>query len=430
MMKEEKKKKTSSKTINTTENKTEVTKTKRVRKPLIEKIQKESDMQVIDKTVEFSLVEVIVIILITGIVVSIASGLIVYKNYDKINLGGEETPTELKEFIENYNHIKDSYVGDINDKEILDAAIEGMYNKIGDNYSMYMNQDDTETFDEQIQGEYTGVGIEIKSETDKNGKITTSINRVFTDSPAQRAGLKAGDILLKIDDIEVIDASHVADTIKKGNKESYKITYKRNGKEQTVTLVRERVSIDSVKSEVYGNVGYVKIETFSNTTYSQLKNKIISFNSSVESIIIDVRDNSGGLLSSAYDIADLFVEKGKNIYQLKDKSGKVTEYKAENEKIRNFKNIAVIVNSGSASASEVLALALKESAGATIVGSRSFGKGTVQETKSLSSGAMVKITTAYWLSPNGNSINETGITPDIEETDNNKQLTTALKVVR
>ena len=414
------------------EKKEEVKKTKKTttKKVVTKKSKPESDMEIVDKSVEFSLVEVIVIILITGIVVCIASGLIVYNNYDKLNLNREEIPNELNELISNYHNIKDNYVGEVNDKEILDAAIEGMYNKIGDNYSMYLSQEDTESLEEQLEGEYTGVGIEIRSEVDKKGNVTTIINRVFSDSPAERAGLKSGDILLYVDGVDVVDASWVAETIKKGNKESYEIVYKRDGKANSLTLVRERVSINSVSSKTYENVGYIKIDTFSNKTFEQVKTYVSEFDNDVKSIIIDVRDNTGGILKSAYDIADLFVEKGKNIYCLKGKEEKIEEHKAASGVFRNFDNIVVLINEGSASASEVLALALKESANAKIVGVKSFGKGTVQETKTLSSGAMVKITTAYWLSPNGNSINEVGIVPDVEEKDVNKQIDAALKVVK
>ena len=154
------------------------------------------------------------------------------------------------------------------------------------------------------------------------------------------------------------------------------------------------------------------------------------FNNKVDKLIIDLRDNTGGLLSQAESLSDLFVEKGKNIYQIKDKNGYITPYKAQEGVYRKFKKIVVLVNGNSASASEVLALALKESANATIVGVKTFGKGTVQQTKMLDSGAMVKYTSSYWLSPNGNSINLVGIVPDVEETTVEKQIDTALKAVR
>ena len=305
-----------------------------------------------------------------------------------------------------------------------------MYNHLGDDYSMYLDVDNTNDLEEQLTGEYTGVGIEIRTDVKENNKFETVINRVFENTPAERAGLKAGDVLLKIDGEEVIDASFIADTIKKGNKESYEITYKRNGKEHTVTLIRERVYINSVTSKTYDNVGYIKVETFSATTEEQIRKAINAFDNKVTSLVIDLRDNTGGYLSAAEDVSELFLEKGSVVYQLKDRNGKITKYEAKKGVLRNFNKIAILINSSSASASEILTLALKENIGATVVGVKSYGKGTVQETNTLSSGAMVKYTTSYWLSPNGNSINKQGIVPDIEEANVDKQIDAAIKAVK
>ncbi len=424
-------------------------KTKRVRKtkktePLVDEERKpkttrkrkettikESDMEVVNKSVYFSLMEVIIIILITGVVVSISSGLIVYNNYDRINLKESSIEDEeFKEFLNNYDRIVNNYVNEVDKKELLDSAIQGMYNYLGDGYSMYLSEEDTKDLQEQLDGEYTGVGIEIRTDILKDGKFQTVVNRVFKDSPAEKAGLKAGDILLKVDDVDVIDASTVSNTIKRGNKETYKITYSRDGKENSLTIKREKVFINSVTSDIKDNVGYIKIDTFSLTTKEQVESIIKSFDKKVTSVVIDVRDNTGGYLKAAYDTADLLVEKGKVIYELKDRNGKITEYKADNGVLKHFNKIVVLINESSASASEVLALALKESAGAQIVGTKSFGKGTVQDTDTLSSGAMIKYTTSYWLSPNGNSINEIGITPDKEVKDSSKQLEEAIKVAK
>ena len=404
---------------------------KKVTKKSTIKKKKENDIEVIDKTVEFSLTEVIIIILITGIVVSIASGLIVYNNYDRLSLKNDYSVSygELDEFIKNYNKILNNYVEEVDKKELLDAAIGGMYNYLGDDYSTYMSKEDTDSLEQQLNGEYTGVGIEIKSTIKENGELETTINRIFKDSPAEKAGLKAGDVLLKIDDSVIEDASSLANTIKNGDKETFNITYKRDGKENTVKLTRSKVFINSVTSVEYGNVGYIKIETFSSTTVDQVSNVINSFSKNINSVVIDVRDNTGGYLDAAYKTADLFVEKDKNIYLLKDRSEKIKEYKAKSGVLRKFNKISVLINNGSASASEILALALKESANATIVGVNSYGKGTVQETDILESGAMVKYTSAYWLSPNGNSINKTGIKPDIEVKEVEKQLSEAIKAV-
>ncbi len=416
----------------TNENKIEKeTKKRTIRKIKTDLNKKESDMKVVNKSVDFSLLEVVIIILITGIVVSITSGLIIYNNYEKLNKEeGSISQSDYDEFKKHYNKIINNYVEDVDKDKLLDAAIEGMYNYLGDEYSMYLNTDDTDSLEEQLRGEYTGVGIEIRTDVLSDGALQTVINRVFADSPAEKAGLKAGDILIKVDDVDVVDASSVADTIKKGNKETYDITYIRDGKENKLTIKREKVFINSVNSEIYGNVGYIKIDTFSSTTKEQMIRIINSFDKNIKSLVIDVRDNTGGYLTTAYEVADLFVEKGKVIYQLKDRDDKITKYTAESGVLRKFDKIAVLINESSASASEILALALKESAGAKIVGVKSFGKGTVQETDVLSSGAMVKYTTSYWLSPNGNSINKEGIKPDVEVQDVDKQINEAVKVVK
>lgn len=384
----------------------------------------------IKKSVEFNLVEVIVIILITGIVVSVASGLIVFKNYDKLSsIASSDSTTNFSEFNKAYNHIVNSYVKEVDKDKLIDAAIEGMYSYLNDEYSIYMDEESTKSLEERLDGQYTGVGIEITANKNDNKII---INKVFSNSSAMYAGLRAGDELIALDGVLLSDKeyTYVSDTIKSSKKDTFKIKYIRDGKEYEVTLKKKNVLIDSVVSKEYGNVGYIQIQTFSATTSKQVKDKINGFSKNIDSIVIDVRNNTGGYLSAAYEIADYFVTKGKPIYQLKDKEGKVTTYKAKNNVLREFKGISVLINEYSASASEVLTLALKESANATTIGIKSYGKGTVQETDTLSSGAMVKYTTAYWLSPNGNSINTIGISPDIEEKNADKQLDTAIKMYK
>ena len=383
----------------------------------------------IKKSVEFNLVEVIVIILITGIVVSVASGLIVFKNYDKLSsVASSDSTTNFSEF-KAYNHIVSSYVKEVDKDKLIEAAIEGMYTYLNDEYSIYMDEESTKSLEERLDGQYTGVGIEITVNKDDNKII---INKVFSNSSAMDAGLKAGDELIALDGVSLSNKeyTYVSDTIKSSKKDTFKIKYIRDGKEYEVTLKKKNVLIDSVVSKEYGNVGYIQIQTFSATTSKQVKDKINGFSKNIDSVVIDVRNNTGGYLSAAYEIADYFVAKGKPIYQLKDKEDKITTYRAKNSVLREFKGISVLINEYSASASEVLTLALKESANATTIGIKSYGKGTVQETDTLSSGAMVKYTTAYWLSPNGNSINTIGISPDIEEKNADKQLDTAIKMYK
>ena len=384
----------------------------------------------IKKSVEFNLVEVIFIILITGIVVSVASGLIVFKNYDKLSsVASSDSTTNFSEFNKAYNHIVNSYVKEVDKDKLIEAAIEGMYTYLNDEYSIYMDEETTKSLEERLDGQYTGVGIEITADKNNNKII---INKVFSNSSAMDAGLKAGDELIALDGVLLSDKeyTYVSDTIKNSKKDTFMIKYIRDGKEYEVNLKKKNVLIDSVVSKEYENVGYIQIQTFSATTSKQVKDKINNFSKNIDSLVIDVRNNTGGYLSAAYEIADYFVVKGKPIYQLKDRENKITIYKAKNDVLRNFKGISVLINNYSASASEILALALKESANATTIGVKSYGKGTVQETDTLSSGAMIKYTTAYWLSPNGNTINTIGISPDIEEKDAKKQLDIAIKLYK
>ena len=392
---------------------------------------KKEETDVIKRSVEFSLIEVIVIVLITGIAVSVASGILVYNNYDRLNNKViSASDSDLSEFVDNYNKILNNYVEELDKKELIDAAISGMYNYIGDEYTVYMDSDNTSDFLEQLYGEYTGIGVEITNEIDGENNIRVRVNRVFKNSPAEKSGIMPNDIITRVDGVNVVDSTSLAETIKKGEKDTYQITYIRDGVENELTLTRERVLINSVSSEIYDDVGYIKLDTFSATTKDQIKEYLDGFDKNVKSLVIDVRDNTGGYLDTAYDVSDLFVEKGKVIYQMKERGDKITSYKANTGVYRHFDKIVILINNSSASASEILALALKESANATIVGVNSFGKGTVQETGNLSSGAMVKYTKAYWLSPNGNSINKTGIKPDIEVEDPGLQLEEAIKAAR
>ncbi len=384
----------------------------------------------------FNLLEVIIIILITGVVVSIISGLIVYNNYGQIRNDKNANQTisagELNEFVDNYNIIINNYVEEVDKRGLLDAAISGMYSYLGDTYSTYIDPNETDTLTDQLEGEYEGIGVEIITLITEDGKNITLVNDVFKDSPADKAGILVGDELLKLDGVDLSDkdSSYVANYIKKGEKTSFELVIKRENEEKTLILERKHVVINSVSSEIYDDVGYIKINTFAKNSDELVKTEIDKFNNKVDKLIIDLRDNTGGLLSQAESLSDLFVEKGKNVYQIKDKNGYITSYKAQEGVYRKFKKIVVLVNENSASASEVLALALKESANATIVGVKTYGKGTVQQTKMLDSGAMVKYTSSYWLSPNGNSINLVGIVPDVEETTVEKQIDAALKAVR
>lgn len=406
---------------------------KRVKKEIkIEEPKKEKlilDEEFINKNVNFSLLEVIIIILVTGIVVSLSTGLIVYNNYDKISKSkSDDTSSEIKEFTESYNHIINSYIDKVDKSKLIDAAISGMYNFLNDEYSIYMDNDMTESLNEQLEGTYDGIGIEMTM----NNKGVIYVTQVFKNTPAEKAGLKPDDILVALDgeSLEGKTTAEVASIIKKGTKSEFKLTYKRDNIEKTVTVNKKHIYINSVKSERFDNIGYINISTFSATTEEQVKKELDNFDKNISDLIIDLRNNTGGYLNAAYDVSELFLKKGKVIYQLKDRNNKITKFTAKSGEYRHFNNIIVIINGSTASASEILALALKESANAKIVGTKSYGKGTVQETSKLKSGSMVKYTTAYWLSPEGNSINKTGITPDYKIDGEEGQLKKAIEIAK
>ena len=388
-----------------------------------------------ERSASFNLLEVIIIIIMTSLVVGVSTGVIVYKNY-KSDVGSTESDGKyFGELKKAYDNIMNGYVEKVDEAKLIDAAIEGMYNYLGDPYTSYIDQSSTDDLTDRLNGEYTGIGVEITKI--EEGIIVIN---VFENGPAYNAGIEPGDILVKLNgnDITNSSAADVSNSIKNSNQSSVELSVLRDGITITKTVNIKNVNVPSVSKENFNGTGYIKIDTFSNTTYKQFKEALEALEkNNINGLVIDVRNNGGGYLNSAVEIAELFIEKGKNIYGLENKKGK-TFYEDNTKTQRDYK-IAVLINSSSASASEILASALKESYGATIIGTTSYGKGTVQETSKLSSGGMVKYTTAYWLTPNGNSINNVGIKPDIEiildktdeyqyETDN--QLQGALNAVK
>ena len=327
------------------------------------------------------------------------------KNYLKVS-------KDLDKVVDTYYAIVDNYYGELDKNSLIDGAVEGMLSSIGDTYTSYTNTDDTEAFDETINGEYEGIGCTIA--TYEPGKIV--VIEVFEESPAALAGLKVGDIIKKVDNTSYEDkiGTDVSNYIKDSGKDKVILTINRENEEMDITVNLSKVEVPYVNGKIleYNNkkVGYIQLTLFSSNAYSQFKNKLEELETEkIDSLIIDVRDNSGGYLTTVTDIMNLFLEKDKVIYQLEDSNGKIKKKDTTKEK-RNYE-VAVLINGASASASEILASAIKESYGGLIIGTNSYGKGTVQQTKKLLDGSMIKYTTQKWLTPDGNFINEIGVTP-------------------
>lgn len=362
---------------------------------------------------KFNLLEVIIIMIITAvcaITITIKVSYAINKTPKKIM-----TEAELVELVETYESIVDDYYEDVDKNELIDAAISGMIEYLDDPYSTYLDEYKSASFNEELEGEYVGMGGEITFS--KEGKIY--ITKIFENSPAASAGLKVKDVITKIDgkSVEGMNLNEVSDLIKGKSGTKVELTILREGKEETIEVTRGKVDIESVTSKIISKgdkkIGVINISVFANNTYDQfVKAEKELEESGIDSLILDLRGNSGGYLTTVKSIAELFLNKNDIIYQL-DTKGKIE--KVINKKDPTIKlKTAVLVNKASASASEILTAALKENLSSPVIGVTTYGKGKVQKTRTLSSGAMIKYTIQNWLTPEGNEIEGKGVAPTDE----------------
>lgn len=359
----------------------------------------------------FNLVSVIIIICITSIISGITTGIIAtnsYKNSTGISYNDLLNDQELSNFLEVYSSILSNYYEDVNKEEMLDSAVDAMLNYLGDTYTSYLNSQEREALEERLKGTYEGIGIKISG---------NSVYSVIDDSPAQKAGILAGDIIVKVNDTDVTEKSgdEISNLIKKSGKDKVELVIHRNETELHFSLnVVDNIISPAINYKMLDNsIGYIQMELFSKTLSSQVEKAIANLkNQGMQKLIIDLRDNTGGYLESAEETANLFLDKGMLIYSLEDKDDKEDYYDKTNAST-DFP-IVILINGTSASASEILAAALKDSYGAILVGEKSYGKGKVQQTYQLSDGSMAKLTSAKWLRPNGECIDGIGLIPDYE----------------
>lgn len=400
--------------IKSNEHENEKRKEKKIEKPVEDKEQKKADPKeiIVEKQTGFNILEVLIIMFITLCFGGLLGSALTYASGNKHKIV-TTVPAELKEFTETYEDITDNYYEDINKDELLGSGIKGMLNFLGDKYSVYMNEEESEDFNQEIEGKYVGIGSEIKHL--ENGD--TIISNPFEDGPAKKAGLQVDDIILKVDgeDITGLNLSEISNKVKGKEGTVVRITVKRGEETLEIPVIRGEVELSSVESQVLTlndkKIGYIKIDIFAANTGNQFEKELLKLESDgITALIIDVRSNSGGYLSTANEISSLFLEKGKNIYQL-DTKGQIEVIKDTTKAKREYP-VAVLINQYSASASEILASAIKESYDkGFVVGVNSYGKGTVQKATTLKSGATVKYTIQKWLTPNGNWINEVGVEP-------------------
>lgn len=321
---------------------------------------------------------------------------------------------EFQKLYSAYDEIQNKYYQDVDREELINGAINGMVESLGDPYSDYMNQEEASQFLEGISSSFEGIGAEVQ---ERNGYIT--IVSPIKNSPAEKAGIQPNDQVIAVDgeSIQGFSTTEAVMLIRGEKGTEVTLTIRRGDMDEPidVTIVRDEIPIETVYSEMIGdNVAHIQITSFSENTIEELKSAIADMeNEGMEAMVLDVRQNPGGLLNSALDISNLFLDEGEEMFEVQTKGMEPEVYLAtDGDKVEI--PVTLLIDGGSASASEILAGAMSESAGIKLVGETTFGKGTVQTANDLADGSNLKFTTAKWLTPDGNWIHEKGIAPDVE----------------
>lgn len=323
---------------------------------------------------------------------------------------------EIRNFSDIFARVKSDYVEEVSDKELLENAIRGMLSGL-DPHSTYLDPEDYKELKIGTTGQFGGLGIQVGME-DGYVKVISPID----DTPAFRAGLKAGDLIIKLDKKSVKDMTlNEAVRVMRGKPGTMiELSVMREGREQPIKFKLERaiIKVKSVKSEMLEpGFGYVRVSTFQSKTASHLEQAIKSLldenKQELNGLILDLRNNPGGVLNAAAEVSDLFLNEGKLVYTKGRIDDAHFEFNAKPGDVLNESPIVVLINSGSASASEIVAGALQDHKRAIVMGQKSFGKGSVQTIQELRNGGAVKFTTARYFTPNGRSIQAQGIEPDI-----------------
>ena len=349
--------------------------------------------------------------------------------YKKIDLFGEVL-----------EKINEEYVDEINQSESMDSAINGLLQSL-DPYSAYMSPEIFNDMQTETSGEFGGLGIEVSMESGVV-KVISPID----DTPAAKAGIKAGDYIVKIENIQVQGKtlSEAVDLMRGPVGSSIELTIRRRGEKKALkfNIIREIIEIQSVKADILeNNIGYIRLTSFNENSSEQiLKNiKKLENNKNINAYILDLRNNPGGLLSQAIKISDFFLNNGEIVSTKSRKKSENRKWFAKKGDITNGKTIIVLINYGSASASEIVAGALKDHKRAIVVGENSYGKGSVQSIIPLKNDGAIRLTVAKYYLPSGKSISEVGVSPDIEineegekfriKTDEDNQLNYAIKLL-
>lgn len=363
--------------------------------------------------------KIIMLVLIVIIVTSLVTAFTTYQylsnngiSYSKVNTtsleGLEYTLSQFR------SELEKKYIGEINDEELIEGAVKGYVDALGDPYTTYYTKKEMKTIMEETNGNFVGIGVYMTKDLEKNAIL---IIKPIENSPAEKAGILPGDLITKVDDVEYTGdkLEEASNKIRGEEGTKVKLEIYRNGETKTFELTRTKVVVSHVTTKVLNNdIGYIAISDFEGECASEFETKYKQLEKQgIKKLIIDIRNNGGGIVDEALKIANMLVDKDSTLLITKDKSDKEEITKATEKPIINMPTV-VLVNGYSASASEILAGALKDNGKATLVGTKTYGKGIIQELHQLSDGSGLKITVSEYYTPNHNAIHKIGITPDVE----------------
>lgn len=367
--------------------------------------------------------KVIMLILITGIVTFMITSIGMYNYFVKTKQGRKIVVENIERNGDDYStlnaklqivkdYLNDNYIGELNSDKMIEGTIKGYVEGVGDDYTEYLSKDEYEELIVNVTGDFVGIGVYIYKDKDGNLIVLAPMEN----SPSEEAGIEAGDIILTIDgeNCNEMDINVASSKIKGEAGSTVELEIQRGTETLKKTVTRRTVEIkDSASKILDGNIGYIVLSTFDTDCSKEIEKYMEEFQSKgINSVILDLRNNTGGVVEEAVKISELFIDKGNTVLRSYNKTEKETIIKSSSGKYKDI-NLVVLVNDYSASASEIVTAALKDNKAATIVGIRTYGKGVMQEIQPLFDGA-IKITIEEFKTPNGDTINKVGIKPDVE----------------
>ena len=363
--------------------------------------------------------KVVMLVILTVLITAIITTVAVYNALSNtkvkyITTSGDNS--KISKTLQYYkSFIQEKYFGEMDEDKMLESAIKGYVEGLGDEYSEYITKEEMEDYMADATGKYVGIGVYISNNTKTNQIVVLA---PMEGSPAQKAGIKSGDVISKVDGIEYKGEELSEASSKMKGEEGTKVKIEITRDEQKIELEVERktIKVNHVEGKVLdNNIGYIQISTFDDGCYEEFKEKYNELSSqNIKSLIIDLRNNGGGIVDESINIADMMVDKDKTLLITAAKGGKEETTKSKTQKVIDMP-IVFLVNEHTASASEILTVAVKENLeNVKVVGTKTYGKGVIQSIFTLSDGSGIKLTTNEYYTPNHNTINKVGITPDYE----------------